>query len=400
MPLDQPAPGALAGIRVLDLTSVIMGPLASQVLGDLGAEVISIESATGDTNRYMGVSPHRQLSGVSLNILRNKRNVSVDLKRPEGRDALLRIAATCDVFLTNLRPGPLRRLGLAYDDIVAVRPDVVYCEAHGFPADSARAEDPAYDDIIQAASGLADAARLATGEPALMPTIFADKVCGLTIVYAVTAALFSRERTGRGQRIEIPMIDVMQAFTLVEHGCAAIPRPPLAPAGYPRILTSNRRPQRTTDGWINILPYSREHFDTLFKAGGREELLGDERYATRRARNQNSHFLYAQIISIIATRSTGEWLAFCDEHRIPVTVVANLDEMVDALPDAVHPIVGDYKEIPPPVRFAGTPSSVRRPAPLIGEHNAEVLAEVGFSDDEIAALVDTGVLHARNSLDS
>jgi crotonobetainyl-CoA:carnitine CoA-transferase CaiB-like acyl-CoA transferase len=392
--VSAPLPeGALRGVRVLDLTSVVMGPLATQIFGDLGADVISVESATIDTNRVMGPGPHKYLSGVSLNLLRNKRNIAIDLKRPEGRDALLRVAATCDVFVTNLRPGPLSRLRLTYDDVAGVRPDVVYCQAQGFPTDSDRADEPAYDDIIQSASGVADATRRAYGEPTLVPSIFADKVAGLTIVYAVLAALFHRERTGEGQHIEVPMVDAVKAFMLVEHGAAAVLQPPLGAAGYERVLSPQRRPQRTTDGWVNVLPYSAEQYDAIFTAGGRHDLLGDERYTRGgRARIANSDFLYAQVRAIIATNTTAHWLEFCRVNNIPATAVVSLEDIVAEQPDAVHPVVGAYKQVRPGARMSGTPLATRRPAPLPGEHNREVLAEVGYRDDEIDALVESGVL--------
>ena len=259
--------GPLAGVRVLDLTSVVMGPMATQILGDLGAEVISVESGRGETNRIMGPGSHPQLSGIALNLLRNKRNVAIDLKAPEGRAAVLRIAATCDVVVTNLRPGPLRRLRLTYDHVRVVRPDVVFCRAQGFPSDSDRAEDPAYDDIVQAAAGMADVVRRATGTPAQVPSLIADKVSALTIVYAVTAALFHRERSGQGQEIEVPMIDAFSAFVLVEHGGGAVPRPPVGPAGYPRVLTPDRRPLRTADGWAALFPYKPAQIEALLAAG-------------------------------------------------------------------------------------------------------------------------------------
>jgi crotonobetainyl-CoA:carnitine CoA-transferase CaiB-like acyl-CoA transferase len=387
--------GPLAGVRVLDLTSVVMGPLATAILGDLGADVVTVESARGDTNRVMGAGPHPYLSGVSLNLLRNKRNIDVDLKSDQGRGLLLRLAAWCDVFVTNLRPGPLARLGASYEDIAAVRPDVVYCRAHGWAGDSPRGAEAAYDDIVQAASGVADLARRVGGEPALMPTIFADKVSGLTIVYAVLAALLHRERTGEGQQIEIPMADTVSAFLLVEHGAAAIPEPPVGPVGYQRILTPERRPQQTLDGWIAVLPYSREHYDLLFALGGRPDLVGDPRYADGRSRIANSDFLYRQVRGILAQRTTAEWLDLLHRHGIPASPVATLDELVAALPEAEHPVAGRYRVIPPPVRFGRTPASVRRPAPLPGEHNEEVLAELGLTAAEISGLQREGVLRYR-----
>jgi crotonobetainyl-CoA:carnitine CoA-transferase CaiB-like acyl-CoA transferase len=391
--------GPLAGFRVLDLTSVVMGPLATAILGDLGADVVTIESSRGDTNRAMGAGPHPQLSGVSLNLLRNKRNIDLDLKSDAGREILLKLAASSDVFVTNLRPGPLERLGAAYADIAAVRPDVVYCRAHGWAAGSPRAAEAAYDDVIQAASGVADLARRVSGAPALMPTIFADKVCGLTIVYAVLAALLHRERTGEGQQIEIPMVDTVSAFLLVEHGAGAIPQPPVGPAGYQRILTPERRPQPTADGWIAMLPYSREHYDLLFALGGRHDLIGDPRYAGGRERIANSDFLYRQVRGIVKDRTTAEWLDLCARHGIPATAVADLDELIGALPEAEHPLAGRYKVIPPPARFSRTPSSVRRPAPLAGQHNREVLAELGFTGAEITGLERDGVLRTRRGLE-
>lgn len=386
------ATGPLAGVRVLDLTSVVMGPFATQVLGDLGAEVITIEPLRGDTNRVMGPGPHPQLSGVSLNLLRNKRNVSLDITTADGREAALRISEGCDVFVTNVRPGGLRRARLTYEDVAARRADVIYCEAHGWATGSEREDEPAYDDVIQAASGVADAARLATGQPALAPTILADKVCGLSIVYAVCAALFRRERTGRGDHIEVPMADTTTAFMLVEHGSLAVARPPQGPAGYPRILTPERRPQQTTDGWVNVLPYSRRHYEDLFREGGRDDLIGDSRYTDFRARIFHSDFLYAQVRSILATRSTKAWLTFCRNHAIPATEVVTLDELVEGLPEAEHPVTGTYKVVPPPVLFTEAPSDVRLPAPLIGEHTGEVLGEAGYAIDEIEALRASGVI--------
>ena len=392
--MSAPDDGALAGVRVLDLTSVVMGPMATQIMGDLGADVISVESAHPDTNRAMGPGPHRYLSGVSLNLLRSKRNIAIDLKRDEGRDVLRRLAASCDVFITNLRPGPLSRLGMRYEDVVALRPDVVYCQAQGFPRDSERADDPAYDDIIQSATGVADATRLAYGEPALVPSIFADKVSGLTILYSVLAALLHRERTGVGQHIEVPMTEAVKAFMLVEHGAGAVPQPPLGPAGYQRVLTRERRPQRTADGWINVLPYSKEQYDAIFTAGGRTDLLGDVRYADGRSRVANSDFLYQQVRGILTQRTTAEWLEFCRVTQIPATPVITLEEIVAEQPMAEHPLGGSYHQLRPGARLSGTPMRARRPAPVPGQHNDEVLTELGYSRAEIDALASSGVLRS------
>jgi crotonobetainyl-CoA:carnitine CoA-transferase CaiB-like acyl-CoA transferase len=386
--------GALTGVRVLDLSSVVMGPMATQILGDLGADVITVEAEKGETNRVMGAGPHRHLSGVSLNLLRSKRNIGVNLRHPDGREVLLRLAATCDVFVTNLRPGPLRRLRLRYEDVAAVRPDIVYCQAQGFPADSARADDPAYDDIIQSATGVADATLRAYGEPTLIPTIFADKVAGLTIVYSILAALFLRERTGKGQHIEVPMVEAVKAFMLVEHGAAAVPQPPVGPPGYQRVLSPERRPQRTADGWISVLPYSKEQYDAIFAAGGRDDLLGDARYADGRARIANSDFLYQQVRAILGQRTTAEWLEFCQVNQVPATAVVTLDEMVADQPIATHPLTGDYRQVRPGARLSATPMRPSRPAPLPGQHNKEVLLEIGYTCEQIGELAGRGVLRS------
>jgi crotonobetainyl-CoA:carnitine CoA-transferase CaiB-like acyl-CoA transferase len=370
------AAGPLDGIRVLDLTSVVMGPLCTQLLGDLGADVIVVERGGGDTNRYMGPGPHPQLSGVTLNLMRNKRSVVVDLKTESGRAAVRDLVPTCDALVTTMLPASLARFGLGYRDVVELRPDIVYGQAQGFELDGDRADDPAYDDIVQSATGVADAMARVGDEPTLVPMIVADKVCGLLLAQAVTAALLHRERTGEGQHVEVPMVPAMRSFVLVEHGSGAIAQPPVGPAGYPRILTRQRRPQRTADGWISILPYSKEHYDTLFAHGGRDDLVGDARYADARCRIANSDMLYAAVRGIVATRSTAHWLAFCSREHIPASRLVSLDELVDELPVAQHPVVGPYRYIPPAARFSRTPQRLRRHAPLIGQDTEEVLAEL------------------------
>jgi crotonobetainyl-CoA:carnitine CoA-transferase CaiB-like acyl-CoA transferase len=380
----------MAGIRVLDLTSVVMGPLATQILGDLGADVITVETSGGDINRIMGPGPRPGLSGVSLNLLRNKRNIGLDLGHPEGRAALLRIAAGCDVFVSNLRPGSLGRLRLGYPDVAAARADVIYCQAQGFPSDGPQADAPAFDDIIQAACGVPDVLRRAGGTPGLVPTLLADKVCGLVLAYSVIAALFHRERTGEGQHVEVPMTDAMLAFVLVEHGGAAISRPPRGPAGYRRVLTPLRGALRTADGWIAVQPHRDAHWGALLRAAGLDDLVGDPRLS-RRGIWLEPGFGYATLGRVLAAKTTTEWLAFCSAHGIPAAAAADLDELIEALPDGEHPQAGRYKLIPPPTRFSASPASVRRHAPLAGQHTREVLAEAGLAETEIARLEAAGV---------
>lgn len=369
-----------------------MGPLATRTLGDLGADVVTVEPLRGEPHRSMGPGPHPQLSGIALNLMRNKRSIALDLKAPQGREVFLDLAATADVMITNLRPGPVSRLGLDHASICVVRPDIIYCQAHGYPSDDDQAEAPAYDDIIQSASAVGDVFQRAGHEPTLMPTLVADKVAGLTIANAVLGALVHRATTGAGQHIEIPMISVMRAFMLTEHGAGAISEPPITGPGYPRILTPQRKPQPTVDGWINVLPYDRDHYIALFTEGGRTDIETDQRFRTRAGRFENSDSLYGDVATILATRTTGEWLEFCKGHGIPATSAATLDDLVAELPLAQHPTAGTYRVIPSPERFSATPTGVRLPAPMVGEHGRQLLTEIGYDTQRIDDLEANGVL--------
>ena len=388
--------GPLVGVRVLDLTSVVMGPFATQIFGDLGADVISVEPAAGDVMRHVMDGPHPELGGSVLNLWRNKRNISLDLKQPDARAIFLQLAGTCDVMVTNLRSGPLARLGLDEVSVRQVRPDIIYCQANGYPSDSARADDPAYDDVIQSESGLADAAAKCTGTPVISATILVDKLCGLTIAYAVLAALFHRERTGEGQKIEIPMLDASRAFMLVEHIGPAASVPPCGEAGYSRVLNAHRGPKQTADGWAAVMPYSDENWTQILTFLGRSDLLGDPRVATPRARVDHAGFLYEAMADGLRLRSTADVLAFCDAARIPSGPVSTLSDIVDGFPEADHPVIGRYKVIPSATRFSATPTSVHRPAPRVGEDTAEILASLGFGPAEIEALAQSGAIHLAN----
>lgn len=377
-----PANGPLSGIRVLDLTRVVMGPLATQILADQGADVVLVEAIGGDTNRVMGPGPHPELSGIALNLLRGKRSVEVDLKSDEGRAVARRLVEQSDVVVSTMRPQVLTRLGLDYATLSALKPDLVYCQAQGFALDGQHADEPAYDDIIQAATGVSDMMERVWGSPALMPTIFADKVCGLVMAQAITAALLQRERTGRGAHVEVPMHQTMTAFNLAEHGAGAICDPPLSapgrPAtGYPRVLSPDRRPHPTKDGWVHLLPYLPRHYAALFAEAGLESPDGAARYADLRATLVHSDSLYRDVRSITPTRTTAQWLDYCRRAGIPATAVATLQDLVDGLPLEEHPVAGRYRVIPAMANFLGSPAPSHRLAPLIGQHTAEVLAEVG-----------------------
>jgi crotonobetainyl-CoA:carnitine CoA-transferase CaiB-like acyl-CoA transferase len=379
------ASGPLKGIRVLDMTSVLMGPYATQMLGDLGAEVVMIEPLGGGTNRRMGADGPTEFSWLTLNLLRNKRCVSMDVRDAQARDAVLKVAATCQVVVTNFRTDALQRLGLSYEDVVKVNPDIVYCQANGFRSDSDRAADPAYDDIIQSDSGFADAARRISGIPTLAPMALADKLCSMAIVSSVLAALVHVERTGQGQKIEVPMLDVVRSFVLVELGGKAISEFG-AEAGYNRVLSPSRGPQPTKDGWITIMPYSARAFDALFAEGGRHDLVGDPR-SRDGAFIPNCDFLYAELAKVIAQKTTDEWLDFCAENDIAVGEVTNLTRIVEGLPVARHPQVGPYHVIPSPVDFGATPTTFVRPAGQAGQDTVHILSSAGVDGDTIDDLL-------------
>ncbi|MGO9196407.1 MAG: CaiB/BaiF CoA transferase family protein [Acidimicrobiales bacterium] len=385
--------GPLRGIRVVDLSSVVMGPYATQLMADLGADVVTIEPAAGDTNRRMSTGPHPDLSGVALNLLRNKRNVAIDLKSEDGHRVLVALICSADVFLTNLRPGSLDRLGLNYEDVKAMNPGIVYCSAQGFPADGERYDDPAYDDVIQADTGLVDAMRRATGTAAMFPSLVADKVSGLSLAFAVTAALVHRARTGEGRSVQVAMSEAVRSFVLVEHGAGAVPDEPRGDVGYERILTRARQPQPTADGWICMFPYQRAHYERL----AAEVTTTGEKATWLPGANRDPTAMYELLNSVTPTRTTAEWLVWCKEAGIPAAPVKSLDELVDELPLAVHPKAGRYRVTPMPARIEGVAAGTPRPAPTIGEHNRSVCSELGYSDADIDRFEAAGVLWTRSA---
>ena len=392
-------PGALDGIRIVDATSVVLGPLAAQILGDMGADVIKIEPPDGDTTRQLGPARHPGMAALYLTCNRNKRSVVLDLKHPDGRGALLRLAKDAHVLMHNWRPQAAARLGLEYDAVRAVNPSIVYCAAYGFRAKGPYGHRPAYDDVIQAASGLTSLQSAIAGEPRYVPTIMADKTSGMAVVQAVLAALLCRERTGQGQAVEVPMLETLVYFVMVEHLFGETFVPAIETAGYKRILARSRRPFKTKDSHLSILPYTDANWRAFFTLTGREDLLADPRFSTLGKRLANIEVLYAELGKIAETRTSAEWLAALDEAGIPAMVVNTLESLLtDPHLEATgfwktmeHPTEGTLRMPDPPYGFSATPSSIRRLPPRLGEHSVEVLREAGFSPDEIEKLVTTGV---------
>jgi crotonobetainyl-CoA:carnitine CoA-transferase CaiB-like acyl-CoA transferase len=386
--------GPLAGVRVLDLTAVVLGPLATQILADYGADVIKLEAPEGDLMRANGVSKVRGMSSIFLAINRNKRSLVLDLKRPEGVAVVKRLLPTVDVVVHNMRTAAIERLGLGHAACTAVNPRLIYCVATGFGEEGPDAGKPAFDDVIQAACGLAGLLGHESGQPDYVPSLIADKTTGLALANAVMAALYERTQSSQGQFVEVPMFETMVAFTLAEHLGGRSFEPAQGPAGYVRLLAGGRKPAPTRDGFVALLPYTGEHWRKFFGRVGRADL--SEKYAIddRHARNARVKELYADMATITRTLGTEELLALCRELDIPATRIWRIDELpehphlqaVGLFERQQHPTVGPIVAVRPPTRFSRTPATLDRHAPTLGEHSDEVLREAGFSPDELAAL--------------
>ncbi len=392
--IKQARTGPLAGVRVLDLTAVVLGPLATQILGDYGADVIKLEPPEGDLMRANGVSRRLGMSSIFLAINRNKRSLAIDLKRPEGLAAVRRLLPTVDVLVHNMRTAAIERLGLGYAACAAINPKLLYCVATGFGEDGPDAGKPAFDDVIQAACGLAGLIGHESGRPDYVPSLIADKTTGLALANAVLAALFERSRSGLGQYVEVPMFETMVAFTLAEHQGGRSFEPPQGPAGYARLLAGGRKPAPTRDGHVAMLPYTGAHWRRFYERLGRADLAAKYGTDDRHARNAQVKEMYADMAAITRTLATDELLAMCHELDIPATRLHGIDELhehphlkaVGLFQPQLHPTVGPIVAVRPTTRFARTPAELALPAPELGEHSAEVLREAGFGDAEIQTL--------------
>lgn len=394
--------GPLAGIRILDLTSVLMGPFATVLLGDMGADVVKVEAPEGDSTRQLGPMRHPGMGALFLHCNRNKRSIVLDLKQPAGRAALLRLAASADVFVYNLRPQAMQRLRLGYEEVAAVKPDIVYAGLHGFDQRGPYAGRPAYDDLIQGAAGIPALSVLAGGDlPRYAPSALADRIVGMAAVNAIVPALFHRLRTGEGQAIEVPMFETMAQLTLGDHIGGQTFEPPLGPTGYPRILNPDRRPYRTQDGYLCVMFYTDRQWQAFFALTGRPELFADDpRFAGIENRTQNIRALYALVAETMAQRSTAQWLEVLAAADIPHMPMHTMDSLLEDphlraagfFERQQHPSEGAIRTMRTPVRWSKTQPRQRHFAPRLGEHGDALLREAGYGTEELQALRASGAL--------
>ncbi len=373
--------GALDGVRVIDVTSVVMGPYCTQIMADMGADVIKIEPPEGDITRNVAVGPSPGMNGVFVNVNRGKRSVVLDLRSEEGVAALRALIATADVFIHSMRAKAIARLGFDYAAVSAINPNIIYTNCYGYSRRGPDADRPAYDDTIQAECGLPAVQRQLTGDATYVATIMADKVTGLTALYATMMALFHRERTGEGQEVEVSMFETMASFMLVEHANGAMFDPPLGPAVYPRTVAPNRRPYATKDGHVAALIYNDKHWKAFIDAV--RPAWDTPEYATLALRAKQIDTVYGLVAQTMLERTTAEWLALFAELEIPATPINSLDALFDSpqlnavgLFETVQTPDGPVRFPGVPTWFSRTPGRVRGPAPRLGADTEAVLGEL------------------------
>lgn len=390
----------LNGIRVLDLTTTYLGPYATQFLGDMGADVIKVEPPGGEIGRSPRPGRSPKMGAGFLNTNRNKRSLALDLRSREGREVILRLAKQVDAFVHNMRPQAVAKLGLSYDELRCANPTIIYCLAPGFDQGGPMAAQPAYDDIIQALSGLSYLNRDDSGAPRFLPTIVADKVLGVHLAFAVAAGLAHRFKTGEGCAIEVPMFETMVAFLLVEHLSGHTFRPPIASLGYERMLAANRRPYRTRDGYMAIMPYTTPQWTRFLVAVGCTDLLTEDWVRDPVQRSANVDRLYQIIADAAPSRTTAEWMALLSAADIPCGPVNTFDDLlshhqltaVNLFRSITHPSEGSINAVRSPFRVKGCAESMDRPAPRVGEGGSDILRDAGFGQDEIEKLISNNIL--------
>jgi len=391
-------PRPLEGIRVLEIASMIFGPLAGQYLGDMGADVIKLEPPEGDLTRSIGPRRSPRMGSFFLTSNRNKRSIVVDLKMTEGKEILQSLASKTDVLLHSMRTPAANRLGLDYASLSQQHQRLIYCHVAGYGDDGLYAGRPAYDDIIQAASGLATLQTVIAGQPRFIPTIIADKISGLHAAYAIMAALMQRSQTGLGQHVDVSMFETMAAFNMMEHQWGHAFEPPIGPMGYEPVSTAARRPYKTLDGFLALLPYNDLHWNRFFELAGESQIMQDPRFATFAARQKNVQLVWNEIEKQIARKTNAQWLELLTPEDIPFSVVNSLEDLVndphlksvDFWQIHQHPSEGSLRMARVPIQMSGARTDFKRLQPQLGEHSKEILQELGFDDSRISQWTTVG----------
>lgn len=389
MTVSDDLTGPLNGLKVIDITTIVMGPFATQLMAEMGADVIKIEAPIGDTLRGIGPARHPEMGWMFIQTNRGKRSVVLDLKAPEERASLIELASTADVVVSNMRPAAMRRLGLTYETFSQSNPRVIFATLSGYDERGPMAGKPAFDDLIQGGAGIPHLYKLAgSTTPRYAPITLSDRVVGLYGLSSILAALFSREKTGRGQTVEVPMFESMAHFVLGDHIGGALFEPPLGPTGYPRLLSEQRRPYPTRDGYVCTMIYNNDQWRRFLAAIGQPDLFEtDPRFASVATRTQHVDEINQIIADQMAERTTDECIAMLEAADLPVARLNTIETLLDdpqlaasgLIQHLEHPTEGAIRVAGAPMRFSGTPIGPIRPAPLLGEHNIEVLGSPPLS---------------------
>lgn len=396
----------LEGLKILDMTTILMGPYATQIMGDYGAQVTKVEAPSGDLMRQVGPARQQGMGPMYLNTNRSKRSLALDLKTEAGRKVLMRLAQQSDVLITNVRPKAMARLGLTWEALEAANPRLIYAALVGYDQRGPYAGRPAYDDLIQGGACIPHAFVRAGQRPSYVPAAIADRIVGMSAVNAILAAVIERHQSGLGQKIEVPMFETMLSMILADHMGGLTFEPALDKGGYARHLSPDRRPYQTKDGYICALVYTDGHWERFFRALGRPEMpAADPRFADFNARMAHIDEVYAELGRILLTRTTAEWLDLFDRADVPVMPMHSFESVLEDphlnatgfFQSVEHPTEGPIRQMSVPARFSRSQVRPERLAPRLGADGADVLADAGFDAGEIAELQDAGVLHVAEA---